>query len=694
MPEIQTIKISELPETSNLNGLRTLGTTADNQSVAAQLQAVADATANANDAATQAQEAAQTANEAAQTANAAAVSANQATDNVIDAINKTEAAYTNATAAAESANEAAAAANSAADQAIGFINSAQTAVDNANTAANAANEAATTATNAANNANTQAEYAKEQGDYAKQQGDAVLAQKGQPNGLAELDSTGRVPASQLPSYVDDVIDVDTYDDLPNPGESGKIYITTDTNLQYRWSGTGYAEISPSLALGTTSETAGRGDWTQAAYNHSLITDGSNPHKTTFSSLPDANSAIESFTNSINIGGVNLINGSSNPNSWADYTKFNDGIFELDNASSNENFMSIQGIGELYSDVQYTISFEVKSTENLSSAEIYFLIIGNQNQDIISKLFYPTTEWTKVVLTFTPSISGNRYIRFDNNGSTDGNVASLFVKNVMFEFGNKATTYWPSPSDIISQSYILDMDNILAYMSSSGSTPISQSNSQILQSIQSSVLDGNMPRAFGKYTVQNNKDPAYPANSSISWQLTDAATIDETPGAVYMSFTCLAGGGSGPKIRTLSIIVLADGQVMSSGDSGWWSAGGTQEVLNIPASGEQAVTGWTYNGKQVYVQRFSGSFTGAAVTNQYATVQIPNLSFIVMRNGTVSFSNNIYEIGDDDWNIGTGESTIKSNLKPIYGSSGSVQLHIYDANSNSGWQYEFWLAYTK
>lgn len=286
MPEIQTIKISELPETSNLNGLRTLGTTADNQSVAAQLQAVADATANANDAATQAQEAAQTANEAAQTANAAAVSANQATDNVIDAINKTEAAYTNATAAAESANEAAAAANSAADQAIGFINSAQTAVDNANTAANAANEAATTATNAANNANTQAEYAKEQGDYAKQQGDAVLAQKGQPNGLAELDSTGRVPAGQLPGFVDDVINVDTYNDLPNPGEDSKIYITIDTNLQYRWGGESYVILSPSLALGTTSETAGRGDWTQAAYNHSLITNGSNPHKTTFASLPD------------------------------------------------------------------------------------------------------------------------------------------------------------------------------------------------------------------------------------------------------------------------------------------------------------------------------------------------------------------------------------------------------------------------
>nr|DAU14157.1 MAG TPA: Peptidase [Caudoviricetes sp.] len=124
---------------------------------------------------------------------------------------------------------------------------------------------------------------------AKQYADQNMipkSQKGQPGGLAELDETGRVPSSQLPSYVDDVIDVDTYSNLPNPGESGKIYITTDNNKQYRWSGTGYAEISSSLALGTTSETAGRGDWTQAAYNHSLITNGSNPHKTTFASLPD------------------------------------------------------------------------------------------------------------------------------------------------------------------------------------------------------------------------------------------------------------------------------------------------------------------------------------------------------------------------------------------------------------------------
>jgi hypothetical protein len=63
----------------------------------------------------------------------------------------------------------------------------------------------------------------------------------------------------LPSYVDDVIEVSTFSALPNTGESGKIYITQDTNLTYRWSGTAYVEISQSLALGETSSTAYAGD---------------------------------------------------------------------------------------------------------------------------------------------------------------------------------------------------------------------------------------------------------------------------------------------------------------------------------------------------------------------------------------------------------------------------------------------------
>lgn len=88
---------------------------------------------------------------------------------------------------------------------------------------------------------------------------AFISTKGQPGGLAELDSTGKVPAAQLPSYVDDVLEFSTKDQFPQTGETGKIYVAKDTNLTYRWTGTQYLEISQSLALGETPSTAYPGD---------------------------------------------------------------------------------------------------------------------------------------------------------------------------------------------------------------------------------------------------------------------------------------------------------------------------------------------------------------------------------------------------------------------------------------------------
>ena len=107
---------------------------------------------------------------------------------------------------------------------------------------------------------------------------------GAAGGVASLDAGGLVPSSQLPSYVDDVLEYPSPGDFPSTGEEGKIYVTKDTNLTYRWSGTGYVEISKSLALGETSSTAYRGDRGKAAYDHSQVRDGSNPHRTTFESL--------------------------------------------------------------------------------------------------------------------------------------------------------------------------------------------------------------------------------------------------------------------------------------------------------------------------------------------------------------------------------------------------------------------------
>jgi hypothetical protein len=75
-----------------------------------------------------------------------------------------------------------------------------------------------------------------------------VANKGVNNGYASLGGDGKVPSSQLPSYVDDVIEVSSFGTLPTTGETGKIYITLDTNKIYRWSGSVYVEVSSSAAV--------------------------------------------------------------------------------------------------------------------------------------------------------------------------------------------------------------------------------------------------------------------------------------------------------------------------------------------------------------------------------------------------------------------------------------------------------------
>lgn len=121
------------------------------------------------------------------------------------------------------------------------------------------------------------------------------SEKGVADGVATLGSDGKVPAVQLPSYVDDVIEFEKQFATPagmivgklyyntstkkfieatsatagtniNP-ESGKIYIDKSTDKQYRWSGSGLSVISETLALGETASTAFAGDKGKEAYDH-------------------------------------------------------------------------------------------------------------------------------------------------------------------------------------------------------------------------------------------------------------------------------------------------------------------------------------------------------------------------------------------------------------------------------------------
>lgn len=81
-------------------------------------------------------------------------------------------------------------------------------------------------------------------DFAsKEEVDEIINSIGQADGIASLDGSGKVPSEQLPSYVDDIIEVEDYAHLPEEGETGKIYITLDNDNQYRWSGSTYVPLN-------------------------------------------------------------------------------------------------------------------------------------------------------------------------------------------------------------------------------------------------------------------------------------------------------------------------------------------------------------------------------------------------------------------------------------------------------------------
>ena len=139
--------------------------------------------------------------------------------------------------------------------------------------------------------------------------------------LAASRISGTISAANLPSYVDDVLEYASLSKFPTTGESGKIYTALDTNKIYRWSGNAYVVISETVALGTTHSSAGYGDESRAAYNHSTKTSG-NPHHVTKTDVglgnvdntADSEKSVKYATSAGSAGSVAWSNVSGRPSS--------------------------------------------------------------------------------------------------------------------------------------------------------------------------------------------------------------------------------------------------------------------------------------------------------------------------------------------------------------------------------------------
>ena len=247
------------------------------------------------------------------------------------------------------------------------------------------------------------------------------SEMGVANGVATLGEDGKVPASQLPAFVDDIVEADSLDEFPETGEVGKIYLAKDTNIIYRWSGSRYVEISSSIALGETASTAYPGDKGKATTDkvNSHISDTNNPHSVTKAQVglgnvdntSDLNKPISTATQAAldklkedlegSIGGSDEtlnahIANKENPHQ---VTKAQVGLGNVDNTSDAEKPVStpqLDAINAAKAEVSKTISdhiSDVRNPHNVTKAQV-----GLGDVDNTSDINKPVSNATREALS--------------------------------------------------------------------------------------------------------------------------------------------------------------------------------------------------------------------------------------------------------------------------------------------------------
>ena len=156
--------------------------------------------------------------------------------------------------------------------------------------------------------------------------------------------TGTVPSSVLPSYVDDVLEYSSRSSFPSTGETGKIYVDTTTNLTYRWGGSAYVEINPSLALGSTASTAAKGNHTHTviATGNISTTTATTSNKT--ATVSPASSGTVTYTPAGSVSQPSFTGTAATISSSASYTPA--GSIAVNSAGSTTTVNSITAVGTL------------------------------------------------------------------------------------------------------------------------------------------------------------------------------------------------------------------------------------------------------------------------------------------------------------------------------------------------------------
>ena len=418
--------------------------------------------------------------------------------------------------------------------------------------------------------------------------------KGSTNGLAELDSTGKVPSAQLPSFVDDVIEgylsggkfyKESAHTTQITSESGKIYIDLSTEKTYRWSGSAFVVISDTITLGETSTTAYRGDRGKIAYDHSQVThartdatkveksstngnikingtettvythpgSGTNPHGTTKSDVglgnvdntADANKSVKYATSSgsaINASKVNNHTVESDVPSNAKFTDTNTWIAlkgATTSAAGTAGYAPAPSAGAanryLRSDGTWSVPPDTNTTYTLAG-----LMGSSAKGSVTQPVYWNGSAWANTSYTLGKSVPSNAVF-------TD-TIYDVFVKS-----GSSAKSgLVPAPPTTAGTTKFLREDGAWSNPPTAavmtGATASANGSSglvpQPVKGDQSWFLRGD-----GKWAVPSNTWRGI--SSTYTSKITDAATTSLSQEGAYNLYTELNGNLKQTEIMSLT-----------------------------------------------------------------------------------------------------------------------------------------------
>ena len=447
---------------------------------------------------------------------------------------------------------------------------------------------------------------------------------------------GKVPSSQLPSYVDDIVEVATYSALPTTGETGKIYVVLDTNLIYRWSGSAYIEIKDSSAVwgaitGTLSSqtdlqsalnakeptiTAGttlqywRGDKSWQTLNTTIVPEGTNLYFTDTRARA-AVSASSPLAYNSGTGVFSIPAATSSQNGYltsTDWTTFNGKQAAL----SGTGFVKISGT---------TISYDNTSYLPLTGGTLTGTLIGTRAEFTTSTLvdgvlvnngsgrgiriinagagygLIINNETASSAIPFVIQKSGLDKIYFTDSGA--GNFTSSLTASSFVKSGGTSSQY------LMADGSVSTLTNPVTGTGTSGIVAKFNGTSSITDSI---IYDNGTRVSIGANVTTSNKFTAVASTTS------SYAVVAQASGAANGFWATLSGTGE-----------IFRGQ--TSGGSYFIINNGGNAFLNGNLNvGDFASTSYKLN--VVGTANFTGALSGTSA----------NFSSSVVANNTSIFSN--------------------------------------------------------